>query len=639
MTDIDWLNGDHLLNGKSQTEIDYQMNQWRTNKDHVLISAVASTHPPDAIVLFPINHLTSLEMKTLHVLLERRARRERIKIFTSFEDMLLNMSSVVDTKKRKRSEEEFDCCFGTVSVQNGDDDVHAKQLFENGYLVLKLLPETLTADIIQREFQETVRAMPEFSDEVRSGQKPTTLGGFAALNNPSSFHNPFVKKYRTDIYLSARAKVVAPFIRLFQQSAGAGTPYAKQYADNVLTAETEWSTQILMDRMMHRRAGQSPTAESWHRDIVANTMLPVTASKRSKKTNESTGAEANDLILGGWTNLTDHNQYFSCLPRSHFSKVGDIEPARLLEIGSSGFDVIKKKTDLDYCKQHKQIITIKPLHTLFFFQHLLHEVHSNKSTHDQYRLFHGLRITPSTSVLFKEQYRDLRTFEEHGPILLPSGQLPRMYSKNHGACFLGLFTPDDWKRKEWYETFRDNQNEGTEEDLDSPPTESLDDKALTRTVKEDVKHSEKKNPEKAISHDKRIREVKKTLISFKNSSFGQGTYKQFKEKPEWKQADFNSNPENKRLKTKFRVLGLKEEPETNLVYWCRETFSPAVQATFETKEQSGTNFAYKLLSPVLPSLDALGLPKATESNGRALYAENKVPFELELHALFKRNEA
>jgi hypothetical protein len=35
----------------------------------------------------------------------------------------------------------------------------------------------------------------------------------------------------------------------------------------------------------------------------------------------------------------------------------------------------------------------------------------------------------------------------------------------------------------------------------------------------------------------------------------------------------------------------------------------------------------------MPSLVALGLPKATESNGRALYDEKTVPFELQLHPL------
>jgi hypothetical protein len=490
---------------------------------------------------------------------------------------------------------------------------HAQSLFDHGFVVCKLLPEEHTAQSLQREFQATVAAMPEFTPAVRRGENPTTLGGFAALSNPSSFHNPFAKKYRTDIYQAARTHIMAPFIQLFQHSAGVGTPYAKQFQNKTLTAETEWSTQVLLGRMMHRRAGQCPTAESWHRDIV-----PV-----KMKNNEASGAQPNDLILGGWTNFTDHDQTFSCLPGSHFFKVGDIRPARLTEIGQHGFDRVKKKSELAFCTQHRRQIAIPPLHTILFFQHLLHEVHARATTHDQYRLSHGFRMTPANTLLFETQYRQWRTFEDHGPALLPSGQSPRMYSHNHGSAFLGLFMPAEWKCKEWYEAFR-------REHPDEPPEKALEHTQLQYEIDLAANAANAKTRQKAKPSTRSF--ARTAIAAFAASGYPEGTLRQFQTQPQWNQAEFNSNPDCKRLKPKFRVLGRKDEPPTNLVYWSQATFSPPVQATFETKTQKGTGMRYRILPPVMPSLVALGLPKATGPKGRALYHE-KEPFELQLHPL------
>ena len=70
----------------------------------------------------------------------------------------------------------------------------------------------------------------------------------------------------------------------------------------MLQRDPDLKFEQVIDRMMFRRAGQSASAKSWHRD-------------------ESLHAKEGDHIFGGWINLDDFNQTFSGIPESH-SEVG-----------------------------------------------------------------------------------------------------------------------------------------------------------------------------------------------------------------------------------------------------------------------------------------------------------------------------
>ena len=142
-------------------------------------------------------------------------------------------------------------------------------------------------------------------------------------------------------------------------------------------------------------------------------------------------------------NLTNETQFFSCLPRSHFYEVGGITPKRLLEI-NSGFATLKCPNQKKFCKNNRTLVAIPPLQSIFFFQHLLHEVVSKKSKNDQYRIFHGIRVTVSESVLFQKQYAERNLFERQGTPLLPSGQECVLFGGNHASIFAGPVTTDDW---------------------------------------------------------------------------------------------------------------------------------------------------------------------------------------------------
>ena len=122
-------------------------------------------------------------------------------------------------------------------------------------------------------------------------------------------------------------------------------------------------------------------------------------------------------MFGGWLNLNDSNQYFSCIPRSNLDYKN-----------GSGFSKIKKNSqeflNLD---NNKLKIEIKPGHCILFFQDLIHEILSSKSKIDMYRIFHSFRITKSSENIFN--YENI--FKNQAVPYLPSGQIPPMYAKLH----------------------------------------------------------------------------------------------------------------------------------------------------------------------------------------------------------------
>ena len=207
------------------------------------------------------------------------------------------------------------------------------------------------------------------------------LGGFAAFGNPSSFHNPLVRKIR----LKCRAEAMKLF-RIMSKNSW-------HHLDRL---------EMLWDRFMFREKGQSPSAETWHRDVIPG-----------KKINEW------DEVFGGWVNLDSQPQYFSCLLGSHLG-------VKLSEL-TSGFATIPKK-DVPTFNKYKTRIEVPPGHMIIFPQYILHEVLGAPTKHNMMRLFLSWRLTNSDNWI----HDDIPERVASQDIMkLPSGQLPAMYSKSH----------------------------------------------------------------------------------------------------------------------------------------------------------------------------------------------------------------
>lgn len=247
---------------------------------------------------------------------------------------------------------------------------------------------------IRDEFIKTLRQFPEY---LRNPQNPDqdisgntlvyVLGGFSALGNPSSFHNPLVRKLR----IKCREVIL---------------PLFKQVIDNIIGSDTV-KFEMLIDRMMYRHKSQKVTPESWHRDVIPSSKI-----------------ESNDEVYGGWLNLDDSDQYFSFIPGSHLGiKLKELE---------SGFATVPEK-DIKTINKYRHKISIPPGHMIIFPQYILHEVVGTQAKNNMMRLFLGWRTTNSNNFIHSDM---LERLNNQSIIPLPSGQLPPMYAANHASFYL-----------------------------------------------------------------------------------------------------------------------------------------------------------------------------------------------------------
>lgn len=227
---------------------------------------------------------------------------------------------------------------------------------------------------IEEAFSTTVKNMPEFKSTKQDDVY--TLGGFAALGTPSSFHNSCVRRLRE--------WAMAELMPLFK-SLTAGDPDINLEQD--------------IDRMLYRPKGVQATAESWHRD-------------------EAKDAAGTDIIFGGWWNLNHQiDQSFSCVPGSHVGVAGN-----------NGFATIKSADEKKACKAAAVTVRIPPGHIIIFYERIIHEVVAKKATATMCRLFLGWRLTYDTTPLIQDVKKRL---QEKDVIPLKSAQYPPMYPTLH----------------------------------------------------------------------------------------------------------------------------------------------------------------------------------------------------------------
>ena len=265
----------------------------------------------------------------------------------------------------------------TEDISDIDTSAAAAQtLRERGVVCIGPLPGDLPS--LQREFRDTCAAFPELKDTA----PPYVLGGFAAMGNPASFHNPLVRKLR-------------------QWCMVAVIPVLRHLADGRKLEQA-------VDRMMFRPSGKQPTPESWHRD-------------------EAPQAGPDDITFGGWINLDSTPQYFSCAPGTH-CKTG---------AGSGGGFAKQSEAQVKaVLRTHPaEKIAVPPGCIMLFYETILHEVIGSKRRGDSLRLFLGWRLTHDKKPLYPSNITIMRDF---GVPRLKSGQWPPMYGKLHWNLHLKL---------------------------------------------------------------------------------------------------------------------------------------------------------------------------------------------------------
>lgn len=220
-----------------------------------------------------------------------------------------------------------------------------------------------------------LRSVSQFPDMQLAPGAALVGGGFSALGNPYSFHNPQVRELRK-IYIAA----VRPVLRTV--------------FPNAVNIEN------LICRTVYRQAKVAPSAESWHRDAPDN---PVDFR--------------NDTICGGWFNTSPDTQYFSCVLGSHIRPEGaDI---------AVGFAPIPK-TEHAAMKASSTLVAIPPGHILIFNENIAHQVLGRKFKHKIMRVHMGFAVTARTTPMVQGIETKLKT----GAVIpLKSGQFPAMWPK------------------------------------------------------------------------------------------------------------------------------------------------------------------------------------------------------------------
>ena len=245
-------------------------------------------------------------------------------------------------------------------------DPYYKELVETGICVVPISKSKRMIKILNGKYMRVIGELPEF--KTQGGLK--VLGGFGALGTASSFHHPYIRNLRRYLY----DKVSHIF------------------------KEDPRKLEFVIDRAMFRPPGQSPTAETWHRDEAPDALL-------------------DDTVYGGWYNLdVEENQVFSCIPGTHTEVQGH-----------GGFSKIPKEMKKELDSKSQKII-IPPGHMIIFNENIVHEVNPHKKKYTMVRLFTGWRLTNSTDSLIPDLSKIL---EDQSVVPIKSKQMPRMYSKSH----------------------------------------------------------------------------------------------------------------------------------------------------------------------------------------------------------------
>lgn len=240
-----------------------------------------------------------------------------------------------------------------------------QHLYDQGWVVLRV--DGIDAAEIRQAIESELVCF--VGDEI-------AFGGFSATGTPDTFHAPSIRGLRHHVHDT----VFKPLLR--------------ELADGR-------HIECVIDRLMKREPGKAPTAESWHRD-------------------ESVDAHAEDIIVGGWTNLNDtESQFFSAIPRSHRVEAGS---------NTSGFNTFAKDASRGF-KALARRIEIPPGHILVFYQDLVHEVIPTKQKgFTQWRLFTAARLTTQPTPLVADIIDRLNT---QATIPVKSGQVSPMYARMH----------------------------------------------------------------------------------------------------------------------------------------------------------------------------------------------------------------
>lgn len=279
----------------------------------------------------------------------------------------------------------------------------SEELKNSGITVVDLhLPNALKK-FVNQDWLSITKDIQSRDFKTKNPEYGFVLGAFGAFGNPASFHSVEIYSLRYLIFKKLRT--------IFKNM------------------DQNRNLEMLFDRLAIRREGTTLGGETFHRDTCSL-------------------QDASDKIYGGWINLdSEETQYFSCVPGTHMCR------------GRGGFEKIEGKY-----KDSKIKIAIKPKQVIIFDQNIIHEIFSQKIKKTNIRLYLGWRHTYSDVPLLNDQKDPQKNInvilsEQIVPVL-PSGDIPYMYSKQHPGLHRHMVIQISREIKDFYKIKNDKYENG-----------------------------------------------------------------------------------------------------------------------------------------------------------------------------------
>jgi hypothetical protein len=245
----------------------------------------------------------------------------------------------------------------------------AQELKTNGVSVYPI-PDGLLAKFDRKKYLLEQKEYISIDDNTEF-----IISNFGAHGNPSSQHHPLVRDFRMEMF------------RFLKQSLESDTEFSGKYL------------QCLPDRFSQRF--RKPSKEAWHKDVSID-YENFTNSK----------------ILGGWANLDETDQFFSCIIGSH------LEPAP-----GEGFAALSKDNKKLY-KSRKSLVRIPPGHAISFDEKVTHEIADVKLVGVSRRLYMKYHISSDSRSAFDVDIIH-RAIQTQGLFQMNQWNSMPMYEKIH----------------------------------------------------------------------------------------------------------------------------------------------------------------------------------------------------------------
>lgn len=265
------------------------------------------------------------------------------------------------------------------------------QLAKEGVQILPLYAAKDVAQI-RDTINNAIKSFPYFKEDAPA----YIMGSFQALGDPGSAWHPVLRELRKVIHDNIIKYIIQ---------------YSKEIGmQNVKTCS-------VLDRLMIRPSKIKISGEEWHRDVGSTEFLPK---------------GGNISFFGGWLNLDDDNQKFTCVPGSHLDSEGKVLDIRTF---GAGFSRIPKEQH-EFCTNNSKVYEIPPGCVIVFHQHIAHTITKNINDKPVFRLFHG--FVASDSEEFKEyifggeQQLIINAMSQSVP-LLPGGKQWPIFGQLHNG--------------------------------------------------------------------------------------------------------------------------------------------------------------------------------------------------------------